>query len=64
MTHDEVAKRDAVRQAIRDAVAKDKLSIASLLYSVPEENLKGFAQGNDADLTQSQIDWLAVDLRK
>lgn len=62
-TADQIAKRDAVRAACKDAMAKDKLSIASMLYSIPEENLKRFAQGNNAALTQSQIDWLAVDLK-
>jgi hypothetical protein len=63
MTADQTAKRDAVRAACKDAMTKDKLGIASMLYSIPEENLKRFAQGNNAALSQSQIDWLAVDLK-
>lgn len=62
LSADQQAKRDAVRVACQDAMSKGKLGIAAALYGVAERQLRAYAQGDDAALTESQIDWLAVDL--
>jgi hypothetical protein len=64
MSADATLKRMAVRAACTDAATKGKLSIVSMMHGVPEEKLRLFVLGDDSALTECQIDWLAVDLRK
>lgn len=62
---DETLKRDAVLAALRDAAARGKLSIAALLHAMPLHILATCVKNNSlGTLTQDQIDWLAVDLRR
>lgn len=59
----QIAKRDAVRVACKDAMSKGKLGIVAMLHGINEVSLRKFVKGDDLALTESQIDWLAVDLR-
>lgn len=65
VTLDEKRKRDAVLAALVDAHQKGKLSIAALLHAMPVSKLaRCIADHSLGTLTQSEIDWLAVDLRE
>lgn len=61
---DEKAKREAVKAACQDAAAKGGLDFVAQMYHVPASDLRRFMGGDDTALTESQIEWLAVDLRK
>lgn len=61
---DQIAQRDAVRTACTDAMTKGKLGIVAMIHGIKEKSLQKFTQGDDSALTISQIEWLAVDLRK
>lgn len=56
-------RNEAVRAACKDAQAKGKLGIVAMMYAVPESALRKYIQGDDTELTESQLEWLAVDLR-
>lgn len=64
MSADATLKRMAVRAACRDAADKGKLGVVSAMHGIPEGKLREFVGGDDSALTWSQIEWLAVDLRK
>jgi hypothetical protein len=65
MTADELAKRAAVLAALNDAHKQGKLRIAALIHAMPEHILATCILNQSlGTLTQDQIDWLAVDLRK
>jgi hypothetical protein len=61
---DKIAQREAVKAACKDAWTKGKLDLVAVMHSVPITSLLRFVNGDDAALTESQIEWLAVDLRK
>lgn len=65
ITLDEKRKRDAVLAALKDCAQKGKLGVCAAIYGIAEYKLFKCAQDNSlGTLTQSEIDWLAVDLRE
>jgi hypothetical protein len=63
LTSAEMIKRAAVLAALQDARAKGSLGVAAAVHNIAESKLRHYAQGDEAALTQTEIDWLAVELK-